>query len=196
MRHGQTLFNYQHKIQGWCDSPLTELGKKQAETAGAYFKKHQISFDHAYSSTSERACDTLEIVTAYSMPYIRLKGLKEYNFGSFEGKDEFLNPKFPFKNFFEFYGGETDTAAENRITNTLMDIMQKENHKRVLAVSHGGVCGLFTLHWFHTSKISPITNIENCSILIYEFENDTFTLTEYITHDFSKIEKFYQSRVG
>ena len=28
MRHGQTLFNLQHKIQGWCDSPLTENGKQ------------------------------------------------------------------------------------------------------------------------------------------------------------------------
>lgn len=25
MRHGTTLFNLQHKIQGWCDLPLTEL---------------------------------------------------------------------------------------------------------------------------------------------------------------------------
>ncbi len=33
MRHGQTLFNLQHKIQGWCDSPLTELGIKQAKVA-------------------------------------------------------------------------------------------------------------------------------------------------------------------
>lgn len=24
MRHGETMFNVQHKIQGWCDSPLTE----------------------------------------------------------------------------------------------------------------------------------------------------------------------------
>ena len=28
MRHGQTLFNQLGKIQGWCDSPLTELGIK------------------------------------------------------------------------------------------------------------------------------------------------------------------------
>ena len=34
MRHGQTLFNLQHKIQGWCDSPLTELGIKQAKSCG------------------------------------------------------------------------------------------------------------------------------------------------------------------
>ena len=33
MRHGQTLFNVQHKIQGWCDAPLTEVGIRQAEVA-------------------------------------------------------------------------------------------------------------------------------------------------------------------
>ena len=46
MRHGQTLFNLQNKIQGWCDSPLTELGQYQAKVAGQYFKDHQITFDH------------------------------------------------------------------------------------------------------------------------------------------------------
>ena len=28
MRHGETMFNVQKKIQGWCDSPLTERGKR------------------------------------------------------------------------------------------------------------------------------------------------------------------------
>ena len=44
MRHGQTLFNLQHKIQGWCDSPLTELGIKQAKVVGKWFKDHDITF--------------------------------------------------------------------------------------------------------------------------------------------------------
>ena len=42
MRHGQTLFNVRRKVQGWCDSPLTELGIKQAEIAAKYFKEHNI----------------------------------------------------------------------------------------------------------------------------------------------------------
>lgn len=63
MRHGQTLFNKRHRIQGWCDAPLTDLGVYQAQVAGQYFKNAGITFDAAYSSTSERACDTLEIVT-------------------------------------------------------------------------------------------------------------------------------------
>jgi len=37
MRHGQTLFNVRRKIQGACDSPLTELGIQQAGIASAYF---------------------------------------------------------------------------------------------------------------------------------------------------------------
>ena len=31
MRHGETLFNKQKKIQGWCDSPLTDFGIEQAD---------------------------------------------------------------------------------------------------------------------------------------------------------------------
>ena len=50
MRHGQTLFNVRRKIQGACDSPLTELGIQQAGIASAYFD--EIDLDHAYCSTA------------------------------------------------------------------------------------------------------------------------------------------------
>ena len=63
MRHGQTLFNVLKKIQGWCDSPLTEEGIRQAKIARKWFEDNNIQFDHAYSSTSERCCDTLELVS-------------------------------------------------------------------------------------------------------------------------------------
>ena len=44
MRHGETLFNTQKRVQGWCDSPLTENGIWQAEQAKQYFAKKGISF--------------------------------------------------------------------------------------------------------------------------------------------------------
>jgi broad specificity phosphatase PhoE len=122
MRHGQTLFNKRRKVQGWCDSPLTELGIKQADTAAKYFKEHNIVFDHAYSSTSERACDTLEIVT--DMPYTRVKGLKEWNFGRFEGESEDLNPPLPYDDFFVKFGGEDQKELQQRIVTTLQKIME------------------------------------------------------------------------
>ena len=49
MRHGQTIFNQLHNIQGWCDSPLTPLGIAQAKHAAHYFADNQITFDHVYS---------------------------------------------------------------------------------------------------------------------------------------------------
>ncbi len=62
MRHGQTLFNQLHKIQGFCDSPLTDLGIDQALQAGKYFSEQQIQFTAGFASTQERASDTLELV--------------------------------------------------------------------------------------------------------------------------------------
>ena len=48
VRHGQTLFNVHHKIQGTCDSPLTELGRAQATAVRQYFLKKEIIFDSAF----------------------------------------------------------------------------------------------------------------------------------------------------
>ena len=62
-------------MQGRCDSPLNEKGIRQVEMARDYFQKHHTHFDKAFSSTQERACDTLEIITDHKMPYTRLKDL-------------------------------------------------------------------------------------------------------------------------
>ena len=44
MRHGETLFKYTKRVQGWCDSPLTENGIWQAEQAKQYFDKERYFF--------------------------------------------------------------------------------------------------------------------------------------------------------
>ena len=80
MRHGETLFNTMDVNQGQCDSPLTENGIRQAKAAKAWFDAHNVHFDEVYSSTSERACDTAEIVSG-GMPYTRRKDLKEIFLG-------------------------------------------------------------------------------------------------------------------
>ena len=186
MRHGQTLFNLQHKIQGWCDSPLTDLGIKQAQVASEYFKTNHIIFDHAYSSTSERACDTLEIVTDYQMPYTRVKGLKEWNFGVFEGKDECLNPKLPYGDFFQQFGGESEIELRERMVKTLTEIMNKYDHEIVLAVSHGAACAQFYRAWEEYTKIIKKERFYNCCILKFEYINGVFTLVELYNHNITE----------
>ncbi len=42
-RHGETLFNAQHRIQGWCDAPLTERGRAQARAMGATLRERGVA---------------------------------------------------------------------------------------------------------------------------------------------------------
>ena len=88
-RHFLTPLN---RIQGWCDSPLTEKGREQARQVRAYFEKHDTTFDQYYCTTTERASDTIELATGRT-DYKRVKGLKEMHFGIFEGQPEYLHPK-------------------------------------------------------------------------------------------------------
>lgn len=183
MRHGQTLFNKRRKIQGFCDSPLTEEGIRQATIAGEYFK--DIQFDNLYSSTSERCCDTLEIIAGKNMSYTRLKGLKEMNFGTFEGESEDLNPKNPkgYETFFVPYGGESIHDVTARMVETCTEIMEKEDHKVVLAVSHGGACYHFLRNWQDPAGELK-KGFDNCCIFKYEYEDKKFTLVDVIRHKF------------
>lgn len=176
MRHGETMFNEKKKIQGWTDSPLTELGKAQALKAKAWFDENGIVFTDAACSTSERASDTLELVT--SLPYVRLKGLKEMNFGKFDGEDEFLNPPVDeYETFFAKYGGgETRKDVRRRMKETLDEIMAKKGHECVLAVSHGAACANFYREWEHMAKVKKKERFYNCCILEYTVEDGTFIL--------------------
>lgn len=183
MRHGQTMFNVQHKIQGWCDSPLTELGKQQAQVAKQYFVNHQIIFDHAYASPSERCCDTLELIS--DMPYIRVKGLKEMFYGELEGESERLNCRTPkeCETYYLQFGGESSNQVMNRMMKTLTEIMEQDDHQSVLAVSHGGACYNF-LRGIQDPTEELNKGISNCCIFIYSYENHQFILQEVIRHDF------------
>lgn len=180
MRHGETMFNVQHKIQGWCDSPLTENGIAQAKKAGQYFKDHGITFDHAYSSTSERCCDTLELVT--DMPYVRTKGLKENFYGELEGGSERLNCNVTPKECETFYlrfGGESSNTTRDRMVKTLMEIMEKEDHHSVLAVSHSGACYNF-LRAIQNPDEELKKGFGNCCIFVYDYDDHQFRLREVI----------------
>ncbi len=179
MRHGETLFNVQKKIQGWCDSPLTEKGIQQAKIAKQYFQDQGITFDHAYCSTSERCSDTLELVT--DMPYVRLKGLKENFYGELEGESERLNHHLTPKDcetFYLQYGGESSNTVRDRMVKTLTDIMEQYDHDSVLAVSHSGACFNF-LRGIQDPMEELKKGFGNCCIFVYEYDNG-FRLKEVI----------------
>lgn len=179
VRHGQTLFNQQHKIQGWCDSPLTDKGILQAQAIGKYFKKNNIKFDYAYCSTSERANDTLEYIT--DMTYTRLKGLKEMNYGLLEGQDESLGQNDPIKceTYYLQFNGESSLTTRKRITDTLIDIINKDNHNNVLVVSHGGA--IFNFLKGINADLSYLNKgSSNGAIFVLEYMDNKFNLIDVI----------------
>lgn len=180
MRHGQTLFNVLKRKQGWCDSPLTDLGIEQARGAGRWFAEHGVAFDHAYSSTSERAVDTLELVLAESgqgdLAYERVKDLKEWNFGSFEGLTEDVNPPLPYGDFYVPFGGESEMAFRARLVETITELMQRPAHECVLMASHGAAVAQFLRAQGPEAERRLRRDgrrIGNCGITVYEFDPAT-----------------------
>lgn len=179
MRHGQTRFNEQKRIQGVCDAPLTELGIEQAKKARTYFQDRGISFDYLYSSTSERACDTLEIVTGRT-DYQRLKGLKEMDFGVFEGQPEYLNPKLlpnglGYGDYFLQFGGESAMQVRERMEACIGDVMEKaQEGSNTLIVSHGAAISQF---FRRVLKPEPdIRGLKNCCILHFTYDQGQYHL--------------------
>lgn len=175
VRHGQTLFNLKGRAQGHCDSPLTDLGIEQAKMAGKFFKDHNIKFDEAYSSTSERACDTLELIT--DLPYKRVKGLKEWNFGMMEGEPEYL--QLPWKegqrsheDFFVPWGGESAKDLAKRMSHTINNIVEKSTAKSILAVSHAGAMAIFYLTTLDDPDKNVISPLSNCAILEFDIKDN------------------------
>ncbi|WP_392566460.1 histidine phosphatase family protein [Utexia brackfieldae] len=86
-RHGKTMFNNTHRVQGWSDTPLTKDGITVAEQLGRGLKG--IPFIAVYASDLGRARQTarvaLEAKGDTQINIIELPGLRETCFGVFEG---------------------------------------------------------------------------------------------------------------
>ena len=88
LRHGQTEFNVKKLVQGRCDSPLTDLGRKQAGMAAAWIKAHDVVPDKVVSSPLGRAMDTAQLVATELLgPDAAVEpceGIIERSYGTFE----------------------------------------------------------------------------------------------------------------
>ncbi|HEM3495447.1 histidine phosphatase family protein [Streptococcus suis] len=182
MRHGETLFNTQGRVQGVCDSPLTENGRAQAQAAKNYFAEQGVQFGAVYSSTQERATDTAKIVSGQENVQ-QLKGLKEMDFGIFEAQPEMLLPKFrPGANSFEDllvpFGGEDICTVGQRVAQTVEETASGQDEKTVLAVSHGAAMWGFMLH--HKIELPADFRFSNCVICQLEYDGDQIRLVKVI----------------
>lgn len=101
-------------------------------------------------------------------PYVREKGLKEWNFGTFEGLSEDTNPPLPYGDFYVPFGGEGEMEFRARLMGTLDRIMDRPDHECVLAVSHGAACAQ-VLRALDYDYRSSGKRLGNCCIVEYDY---------------------------
>lgn len=173
VRHGQTVYNLQHRIQGWCDSPLTELGIQQAKDLSEKLK--DVSFVGVYSSPLKRAFLTAQYIVKDNQKIETLNGLKEFHFGSIEEKEDYLYIKkdgSSHREGFLKYGGETIAMVKQRMSEALDEIVSKHQEGNILIVSHGAAIR-YLLQEIKQSEEDYF--IENCEVTYVEYEFGKFT---------------------
>ncbi len=177
IRHGQTNWNKEAKIQGKTDIELNEEGIKQANKAKEIMKNYPI--DIIVSSPLKRAKRTAEIINEEkNVPIILDKAIEERGFGDFEGKirkeiqDEILNSEIldDYQLNKQYKGVETIQSLCGRVW-TLLDYLKRDYaEKNILLVTHGGVMvavnGYF--NGVNDKGILERVYLENCEVKIYE----------------------------
>lgn len=87
-RHGKTLLNTLERVQGWCDSPLTDEGIEVAKYLARGFNKENITFRTAYCSDLRRTKQTTDVILKEKgqtdIEITEMEGLRETCFGSYE----------------------------------------------------------------------------------------------------------------
>ena len=151
VRHGETVWNELHKVQGEADIPLAENGILLAEKTGEALKN--VPFDLCFTSPLVRARKTAELILAKQqreVPVIEDKRIQEINFGALEGvicfndAHEYLNPEIE-KFFTDPWKFERPAHGENiaDILERTRDFWEEKIHdaslqdKTILIASHG-----------------------------------------------------------
>ena len=147
IRHGETAWNAEHRIQGQLDIPLSPLGVLQSARLAECLANEPI--DAVYSSGQSRAWLTAAPLAArLGLEVIAEPRLRERSFGIFEGLtlDEAAE-RHPseFKKWRERdpawrpEGGESGQQLIDRVLSAVSDIGIKHPSQTVVLVSHGGV---------------------------------------------------------
>lgn len=148
VRHGETDWNVDKRIQGQQDIKLNAIGKQQAKELGLKISQAKLHFAGIYTSPQIRARETAQILSEQLMiPAKVLDGLKEFSLGSWEGMTwkqvrEQKAEEFTQWDIDRRYNcipqGESYQLVLERTLGAIQNIMKWEKED-VLIVSHSGV---------------------------------------------------------
>lgn len=145
VRHGETIWNAEKRMQGHMNSDLTDQGKEQARLLGEKFAT--TTFDACYTSDSPRALETAQLVTQYlpTTPVTDSR-LREIGMGSWEGRTRQEIANVDGQEWHHFWetphlyqaknGGETFHHLRQRSMASIDEILLKHTDQKILIVSH------------------------------------------------------------
>ena len=186
VRHGKTHFNEINLTQGWCDSPLSQVGIRQVESISKQLEQYQI--DKAYTSPLGRAVQTANIILSKKeVEPIYEERFKEVNFGILEGISTELVRKLNIESpdwledldmDYRPYEGEDIQDVILKHHKAVQEIIEDCNEKdTVLIVGHG--CSLYGF----IKSLLPQQSFKfpnNASAMIVDYVDETFSLKKVL----------------
>lgn len=147
VRHGQTQWNLEKRLQGSTDNVLNDTGKRQAGELAQ--RLAGVSFTQVYSSGLRRAQETAATLGGKT-PVTPLNALNERSFGKFEGIFEDERSAALFAEFGRrvivlddsLDGGESLQSQADRVKTAVRQITARHASGSVAVVAHGGVTPL------------------------------------------------------
>ncbi|WP_312474043.1 histidine phosphatase family protein [Neobacillus sp.] len=182
VRHGETQFNVERRMQGFCDSPLTEKGIAQAKAVGRGLA--DIEFKAAYASESQRVVDTANYALGVrTIPLSTDARLKEMNFGVLESLlftdinaqyGILLETLFSLKDLhLSAPEGESYVQLFSRTNIAIKEIIKKHEKEggNILVFSHGVTIGNYLMQLM---KINKYLHHDNCSVSVVSYLDGNF----------------------
>lgn len=148
IRHGETTWNAQRRLQGHTDTPLNARGQAQARQMAQALKNTKLSFDTLYCSDLKRALDTANaIVQLFGIAVMPNSAFRERHFGALQGltieqapveQPNLWKAHLARELDHELGGGESILQFAARVESALEMIRIQHSGKTILIVSHGG----------------------------------------------------------
>jgi 2,3-bisphosphoglycerate-dependent phosphoglycerate mutase len=185
IRHGETAWNVDTRIQGQLDISLNEKGRWQASQAGKAMASESV--DAIFSSDLARAYETALAVAKHHGLDVQIeRDLREREFGSFQGKTfAEIEAQMPEEALlwrkrvpdFSPGGGESLLQFRERVTQCIRVLAAQNAGKHIMIVSHGGVMDIIYREATGLELQAPRTwQLGNASINRVLFNGEHFSL--------------------
>ena len=162
VRHGETDWNAEGRLQGHTDRPLNDFGRRQARALAERLAQDEI---HAiYASDLSRARETAEIVgLRLGLPVALEPGLRERSWGTWEGLTGAERDRVEFV-------GEAPEEHAGRVLAAVRAIAERHPGRRVVVVTHGG--SLRRVQVAAYGMALPV--VENCAVWAVAHQEGAF----------------------